>query len=59
MASAIPILTGAVIGLFPASVDGRPEDAYRAAFAIIALSLAAGLALYGFFYARPTKAQGS
>jgi predicted MFS family arabinose efflux permease len=57
--SAIPILTGAVIGLFPTGVDGRPEDAYRAAFAIIALSLAAGLALYGFGYARPAKTPGS
>jgi predicted MFS family arabinose efflux permease len=47
--SALPIVTGAVIGFFPAG-----ETAYRAAFAVIAASLTAGLALYGVFYARPS-----
>ena len=51
----IPILTGAVIGLFPEAVDGRPEIAYRAAFAVIATSLALGLLLYWGWYARPEK----
>jgi predicted MFS family arabinose efflux permease len=51
--SVLPIATGAVIGLFPVVGEARPEAAYRAAFAVIALSLAAGLALYGFFYTKP------
>jgi predicted MFS family arabinose efflux permease len=51
--SVLPIATGAVIGLFPVVGEARPEAAYRAAFAVIALSLTAGLALYGFFYAKP------
>jgi MFS family permease len=51
----IPILTGAVIGLFPEAADGRPEIAYRAAFAVIAASLALGLVLYWGWYARPEK----
>jgi predicted MFS family arabinose efflux permease len=42
----LPIVTGAVIGVFPASDGDRPAIAYRAAFAVIALCMAAGLALY-------------
>jgi predicted MFS family arabinose efflux permease len=42
----LPIVTGAVIGLFPASDGSRPELAYRAAFGFIALCMIAGLALY-------------
>jgi predicted MFS family arabinose efflux permease len=53
--SVLPIVTGAVIGLFPVMAESRPEDAYRAAFAVIALSLAAGVILYGLFYASPSK----
>ncbi len=53
--SVLPIATGAVIGLFPVQDEARPEAAYRAAFAVIGASLAAGLALYGFFYAKSGK----
>jgi len=42
----LPIVTGTVIGMFPASDGSRPEIAYRAAFAFIALCLIVGLALY-------------
>lgn len=42
----LPIATGAVIGVFPASDGSRPEIAYRAAFAFIALCMIVGLALY-------------
>jgi len=40
------------LGLSPEAL-GLANAAYRAAFAVIALSLAAGLALYGFFYTKP------
>ncbi len=50
--SVLPILSGMVIGWFPAGADGRPEMAYRAAFAVVAASLAIGLAAYGFLYPR-------
>jgi hypothetical protein len=52
--SALPIVTGAVIGLFPAAGDGQSAAAYRAAFAVIAFSLAAGVALYTLFYRKPS-----
>jgi predicted MFS family arabinose efflux permease len=42
----LPIVTGTVIGMFPASDGSRPEIAYRAAFAFIAFCLIVGLALY-------------
>ena len=48
--SVLPILSGMVIGWFPAGVEGRPDTAYRAAFAVVAISLAIGLAAYGFLY---------
>ena len=48
--SVLPILSGMVIGWFPDGAEGRPEIAYRAAFATIAASLAIGLAAYGFLY---------
>jgi len=52
--SALPILSGAVIGLFPEGNDGsRPEAAYRAAFGAIAACLALGLVLYALLYKRP------
>lgn len=50
--SVLPILSGMVIGWFPAGSGGRPETAYRAAFAVIATSLAIGLAAYGLLYPR-------
>src|SRR4029077_6998068 len=48
--SVLPILSGMVIGWFPSGAQGRPEAAYRAAFAVIAASLAIGLAAYGLLY---------
>lgn len=42
----LPIVTGAVIGMFPAGDGSRPELAYRAAFGFIALCMVIGLALY-------------
>jgi MFS family permease len=50
--SVLPILSGMVIGWFPSGAEGRPEAAYRAAFAVIAASLAIGLAAYGLLYPR-------
>lgn len=51
--SALPILAGTIIGLFPAEGSARPEDAYRAALAAIAVSLAGGLAIYWALYRPP------
>jgi MFS family permease len=42
----LPVLTGAIVGAFPTTVNGSPEIAYRLAFAAIAGCLAAGLDLY-------------
>lgn len=43
----LPLLTGYVIAAFPpAQGGGYAEDAYRAAFGVIALSVALGLAVY-------------
>jgi predicted MFS family arabinose efflux permease len=44
--SVLPIVTGAVVGLFPRSAGHLPAGAYRAAFAIIAACLGLGLAFY-------------
>jgi predicted MFS family arabinose efflux permease len=51
----LPIVTGAVIGVFPASDGSRPEIAYRAAFAFIALCMVIGLALYSRAKPQPTS----
>lgn len=42
----LPLITGAIVGAFPAESGVRPEFAYRLAFGAIALSLLLGLALY-------------
>ena len=45
--SVLPLITGPIVGAFPAGADGSaPDIAYRAAFGVIAALLAAGLALY-------------
>ena len=49
----LPILTGTIIGLFPASDTVRPASAYQLALAAIIVSLAAGLAIYWAFYRVP------
>lgn len=40
----LPLLVGAVVGLFPEVAGARPEAAYRAGFAMLGLALLAGLA---------------
>jgi MFS family permease len=45
-ATILPVLSGAVVGLYPATAGIRPEIAYRMAFGSIAACLAAGLAVY-------------
>lgn len=40
----LPMLMGAVVGLFPEVAGARPEAAYRAGFAVLGASLVAGLA---------------
>ncbi len=40
----LPMLMGAVVGLFPEVAGVRPEAAYRAGFAVLGAALAAGLA---------------
>jgi predicted MFS family arabinose efflux permease len=40
----LPMLVGAVVGLFPESAGLRPDAAYRAGFAVLAAALLAGLA---------------
>jgi predicted MFS family arabinose efflux permease len=40
----LPMLVGAVVGLFPEVAGARPEAAYRAGFAVLAAALVAGLA---------------
>ncbi|MBV9567420.1 MAG: MFS transporter, partial [Hyphomicrobiales bacterium] len=50
--SVLPILSGMVIGYFPEGDQGRPDAAYRAAFAVVATSLAIGLAVYALIYPR-------
>ena len=42
--SLLPLLVGLVIGFFPMQELARPEAAYRAGFAVLAASLALGLA---------------
>ena len=42
----LPLVTGPIVGAFPAASAVSPEIAYRAAFGAIALLLAAGLAVY-------------
>lgn len=42
----LPVLTGFLIGLFPSQDGKAPLLAYRAAFGVIAVALAIGLALY-------------
>jgi MFS family permease len=42
----LPLMTGPIVGAFPAPGSVSPEIAYRAAFGAIALTLAAGLAVY-------------
>ncbi len=45
-ATFMPVLTGWAIGWFPAEAGARPEEAYRAAYFVLALCLAAGIAVY-------------
>jgi MFS family permease len=42
----LPLMTGPIVGAFPAPDAVSPEIAYRWAFGAIALTLAAGLAVY-------------
>ncbi len=42
----LPLLTGPIVGAFPAPGAVSPEIAYRCAFGAIALTLAVGLAVY-------------
>lgn len=42
----LPVLTGAIAGLFDRTVDGLPPDAYRVIFAFMACALATGVAVY-------------
>lgn len=42
----LPVITGPIVGAFPAPGAVSPEVAYRAAFGAIGLLLAAGLAVY-------------
>ena len=42
----LPLVTGPIVGAFPAPGAVSPEIAYRAAFGAIGLLLAAGLGLY-------------
>jgi predicted MFS family arabinose efflux permease len=42
----LPILTGALVGVFPAAGGVAPEIAYRAIWAFIAVALASGLVVY-------------
>jgi MFS family permease len=42
----LPLITGPIVGAFPAPGAISPEIAYRAAFGAIALLLAAGVAVY-------------
>ncbi len=42
----LPLMTGPIVGAFPAPGAVSPEIAYRWAFGAIALTLAAGLAIY-------------
>lgn len=42
----LPLMTGPIVGAFPAPDAVSPEIAYRWAFGAIALTLAAGLAIY-------------
>ncbi|WP_137124775.1 MFS transporter [Roseomonas sp. HF4] len=39
----LPLLVGAVVGLFPEAGGARPEAAYRAAFAVLGLALGLGI----------------
>ena len=56
--TALPLLSGAIIGGFPAPGAVSPEIAYRWAFGAIGLTLAAGLAIYAIFAkdAKPSSA---
>jgi hypothetical protein len=40
----LPMLVGAVVGLFPEVGAVRPEAAYRAGFAVLGVALLAGVA---------------
>jgi ABC-type iron transport system FetAB permease component len=42
----LPLMTGPIVGAFPAPDAVSPEIAYRWAFGAIAATLAAGLAIY-------------
>lgn len=42
----LPVLTGAIAGLFERGVDGLPPDAYRVIFGFMACTLAAGALVY-------------
>ncbi len=44
--SLLPLVTGPIVGAFPAEGGGAPDIAYRSAFGVIAALLAAGLAYY-------------
>ncbi|MBV9111819.1 MAG: hypothetical protein JOY67_03255, partial [Hyphomicrobiales bacterium] len=55
--SVLPILSGMVLGWFPAGGDVRPEAAYRAAYMVVAASLAIGLAIYALLYPKRSAAR--
>jgi len=55
--SVLPILSGMVIGWFPAGGDVRPEAAYRAAYMVVVASLAIGLAIYALLYPKRSAAR--
>ena len=46
--AALPVLVGAIVGWWPEVAGGRPEVAYRAGFAALALSLCVGAAGYAW-----------
>lgn len=42
----LPVITGAIAGLFERSASGYPPGAYRLIFLFMAIALAAGVAVY-------------
>lgn len=42
----LPVLTGAIAGLFERGIDGLPPEAYRVIFGFMACTLATGVAVY-------------
>jgi predicted MFS family arabinose efflux permease len=51
----LPAVLGVVVGAFPEVAGARPEAAYRAAFAVLALGLACGLGGYLFSTDAPPR----